>query len=161
VILQDRKTIKGEQYDGYFLTIDDINKLVRDFQADCFDGFVSHDESYIQKWLDDRKFNQCGLPNGKLYYCETPKYPKNKEKTVNEYIIEIISEIENSDYIDPAEHIYDGIKRISRHLNDTEENLMTYVNDFHQALSSSVNIDVDGTIKNCIKKIDVLIEKYY
>ena len=36
---------------GYFLTIDDLKKLVRDFQSDNFDGFVSNDNSYIEAWL--------------------------------------------------------------------------------------------------------------
>jgi hypothetical protein len=42
--------------DGYFLTIDDLARLVRDFQADCHDGFVSNDKSYIKAWLS--KHNQ-------------------------------------------------------------------------------------------------------
>jgi hypothetical protein len=37
--------------DGYFLTIHDLAKLVRDFQADCHDGFVSNDGAYIGEWL--------------------------------------------------------------------------------------------------------------
>ena len=36
---------------GYFLTIGDLAKLVRDFQVDCHDGFVSNDNSYIENWL--------------------------------------------------------------------------------------------------------------
>jgi len=41
-----------ERYvDGYFLTIEDLKKLARDFQADCYDGFVSNDGSYIEEWL--------------------------------------------------------------------------------------------------------------
>ena len=36
---------------GYFLTIKDLAKLVRDFDADCRDGFVSNDETYIESWL--------------------------------------------------------------------------------------------------------------
>ena len=45
--------IKGsESYaDGYFLTIDELKELVRDFQADCHDGFVSNDKAYIEEWL--------------------------------------------------------------------------------------------------------------
>ena len=42
--------------DGYFLTIDDLAELVRDFQADCHDGFVSNDNSYLEEWL--RKHDQ-------------------------------------------------------------------------------------------------------
>lgn len=42
----------SEKYvDGYFLTIDELQKLVRDFQADCHDGFVSNDKSYIENWV--------------------------------------------------------------------------------------------------------------
>lgn len=41
--------------DGYFLTINDLTLLVRDFQADCFDGFVSNDSSYIELWLEKHK----------------------------------------------------------------------------------------------------------
>jgi hypothetical protein len=37
--------------DGYFLTIHDLAVLVRDFQADCHDGFVSNDGAYIEEWL--------------------------------------------------------------------------------------------------------------
>lgn len=40
-----------EYVDGYFLTIDDLEQLVRDFQADCRDGFVSNDKAYIEEWL--------------------------------------------------------------------------------------------------------------
>ena len=41
----------GQYVDGYFLTIDDLQRLVRDFQADCHDGFVSNDNSYLEAWL--------------------------------------------------------------------------------------------------------------
>jgi len=41
----------ADHINGYFLTIDDLERLVRDFQADCFDGFVSNDKSYIEEWL--------------------------------------------------------------------------------------------------------------
>ena len=40
---------------GYFLTIEDLAKLVRDFQADCYNGFVSNDKSYIEAWLNKHK----------------------------------------------------------------------------------------------------------
>lgn len=45
-------TKDGEKYvEGYFLTLKQIEGLVRDFQADCFDGFVSNDRAYIELWL--------------------------------------------------------------------------------------------------------------
>jgi len=37
--------------EGYFLSEYDLARLVRDFQADCHDGFVSNDLSYIEHWL--------------------------------------------------------------------------------------------------------------
>ena len=37
--------------EGYFLSIEQIAKLCRNFQADCFDGFVSNDESYLELQL--------------------------------------------------------------------------------------------------------------
>lgn len=36
---------------GYYLTLNDLERLVRDFQADCHDGFVSNDNTYIELWL--------------------------------------------------------------------------------------------------------------
>jgi len=50
------KTKDGEKYvDGYFLTIDELEKLVRDFQVDCHDGFVSNDKAYIENWIKTNK----------------------------------------------------------------------------------------------------------
>lgn len=47
-----RKKDESMQYmDGYFLTINQLKELVRDFQADCHDGFVSNDQSYIEEWM--------------------------------------------------------------------------------------------------------------
>jgi len=39
--------------DVYFLTIDEIAKLCRDFQADCHDGFVSNDKAYLESKLKE------------------------------------------------------------------------------------------------------------
>jgi hypothetical protein len=43
--------IDRDYVDGYFLTIHDLIKLVRDFQVDCHDGFVSNDKAYLEQWL--------------------------------------------------------------------------------------------------------------
>jgi len=60
IILEERITqvknnldipVSEKYVGGYFLTIDDLTRLVRDFQADCHDGFVSNDISYIELWL--------------------------------------------------------------------------------------------------------------
>lgn len=52
MIILESKLINEKYVDVYYLTIDDLNKLVRDFQVDCFDGFVSNDKSYIELWLN-------------------------------------------------------------------------------------------------------------
>jgi hypothetical protein len=42
-----------EKYvEGYFLTIDQLSKLVREFQVDCYDGYISNDKSYIESWIE-------------------------------------------------------------------------------------------------------------
>lgn len=51
MIVEENRITGNELEKGYFLTIHDLARLVRDFQADCFDGFVSNDESYIELWL--------------------------------------------------------------------------------------------------------------
>lgn len=40
-------------FSGYYLKIEEIMKLCRDFMADCHDGFVSNDEAYIQEKLKE------------------------------------------------------------------------------------------------------------
>lgn len=47
-----RNKEKEEYIEGYFLTINDLQKLCRDFQADCHDGFVSNDNAYIENWIN-------------------------------------------------------------------------------------------------------------
>lgn len=51
MIVQESKLIDEEYVDGYYLTMPDLERLVRDFQADCHDGFVSNDNAYIETWL--------------------------------------------------------------------------------------------------------------
>jgi len=71
----------------------------------------------------------------------------NKEEVVKE----IITILDTSSYIDPAEHLYDGLKQIKREI--------TYatVHDFLWALESSTVIDVDGRVTECAKKIKPLL----
>jgi len=53
VVIGDSK----EKYvEGYFLTIEHISALVRDFQADQRDGFVSNDKLYIENWLSKQRY---------------------------------------------------------------------------------------------------------
>lgn len=63
MVVQESRPIPGQSVspnhpyvDGYFLTINDLARLVRDFQADCHDGFVSNDIGYLEEWL--KKHNQ-------------------------------------------------------------------------------------------------------
>lgn len=44
----------GQSYqyvEGYFFTLDKLNQIIRDFQVDCHDGFVSNDKAYIEEWI--------------------------------------------------------------------------------------------------------------
>lgn len=76
-----------------------------------------------------------------------------KNKEARQTIIDVLNILENkqSRYSDPAEHIYDGMKIIKRHLN--EDDLILYVDDFIWALSSEVNGDFDGTLSKCIEML--------
>lgn len=48
--------IQGDEFvNGYFLGLKDLSKLVRDFQVDCYDGFVSNDNAYIENWLKNHE----------------------------------------------------------------------------------------------------------
>jgi hypothetical protein len=60
-------------------------------------------------------------------------------------------------YIDPAEHIYDGMINIKRHIDEKE--LERFIPDFILALSSSANIDVDGTLNKCILLLTKALEQ--
>ena len=51
MIILESKLVGEEYVEGYYLTPRDLERLVRDFQADCHDGFVSNDSAYIQQWL--------------------------------------------------------------------------------------------------------------
>ena len=71
--------------------------------------------------------------------------------TKEETIQEVIKILESSDYIDPAEHLYDGLKVIRRNPNN--------VHDFLWALESSTVIDVDGKVKQCADKVRPLLKQ--
>jgi hypothetical protein len=45
-------TPSGEKFEeGYFLTLEELEKLCRDYLADNYDGFVSNEKIYIEHWL--------------------------------------------------------------------------------------------------------------
>jgi len=68
-----------------------------------------------------------------------------------EIIKEVISILETSDYVDPAEHLYDGLKQIKREIT------YSTVHDFLWALESSTVIDFDGKVAECANKIKPLL----
>jgi len=55
----------------HILTTEQLQKLMRDFQADCFDGFVSNDASYIKEWIKNNLSGSfiigcgCGCTSGR------------------------------------------------------------------------------------------------
>lgn len=51
VMLRPQENGSMQYMEGYFLTKNQLKELVRDFQADCHDGFVSNDDSYIDQWM--------------------------------------------------------------------------------------------------------------
>ena len=68
-----------------------------------------------------------------------------------EIIQEVIKILESSDYIDPAEHLYDGLKVIRRNPNN--------VHDFLWALESPTVFDFDGKVKQCANMIRPLLNQ--
>ena len=53
--------------DLYKLTIEQLCELCRDFQADCFDGFVSNDSLYIENWLKNETNNHTKRTGRKVH----------------------------------------------------------------------------------------------
>jgi hypothetical protein len=59
MIPAEYKVLENDKYIcGYFLTSYNLQRLVRDFQADCHDGFVSNDNSYIENWLRNHNHDE-------------------------------------------------------------------------------------------------------
>jgi hypothetical protein len=58
IMLRKQKNDSFQYMNGYFLTINQLQELVRDFQADCHDGFVSNDKSYIEEWMKNHEPEQ-------------------------------------------------------------------------------------------------------
>ena len=51
VMLRRQKDDSMQYMEGYFLTTNQLQELVRDFQVDCHDGFVGNDIAYIEEWM--------------------------------------------------------------------------------------------------------------
>jgi hypothetical protein len=71
----------------------------------------------------------------------------NKFITEKDVVIEVLKRLEKSNYVDPAEHLYDAIKNIKKHLDD--ENIEHHIRDFLWGLESMTVLDVDGVVKEC------------
>ncbi len=54
MVPEQRIIVKDDYHEvwktGYFLSIDEIQKLIHDYHVDCNDGFVS--EIYLENWLE-------------------------------------------------------------------------------------------------------------
>jgi len=55
MIILESKLVDNVYVEGYYLTLSDLERLVRAFQADCHDGFVSNDKAYIENWLKNHE----------------------------------------------------------------------------------------------------------
>lgn len=50
-MLRKQPDLSYQYVEGYFFTLEKLQKLVRDFQVDCHDGFISNDNAYIEEWI--------------------------------------------------------------------------------------------------------------
>jgi len=66
-----------------------------------------------------------------------------------EIIQKVVRILESSNYFDPAEHLYDGLKVIRRNPNN--------LHDFLWALESPTVFDFDGKVKQCADIIRPLL----
>ena len=59
MIVLENKIVKINDINHYeyraIFNIGIVKKLVRDFQIDCVNSFVSNDETYIEQWLKNNK----------------------------------------------------------------------------------------------------------
>lgn len=70
---------------------------------------------------------------------------------MKEVILEVLKQLDKIEYVDTAEHLYDAVKHIKRHLDD--DNLEHYIDDFLWGLESSTVIDIHGEIEKLCKFI--------
>ena len=68
-----------------------------------------------------------------------------------EIIQKVVKILESSNYFDPSEHLYDGLKVIRRNPNN--------IYDFLWALESPTVIDFDGKVKQCADMIRPLLNQ--
>ncbi len=71
----------------------------------------------------------------------------SKEETIQE----VINILKSSDYVDTAEHLYDGLKGIRRSPNN--------LHDFLWALEQNTILDVDGKVKQCADMVRTLLNQ--
>lgn len=81
------------------------------------------------------------------------------ENTIS-YLEEILEILNNTDYIDPCEHLYDSIKVIKKHIRVNTITLGS-LHDFRWGLNhSSVLYFSEDSIEKCIKIIDICIRDF-
>jgi uncharacterized Zn finger protein len=75
---------------------------------------------------------------------------KATQEEIKQVVDKVLEILNKSDYFDPAEHLYDGIKQIKKEI--TENTL----HNFLWALESPNVTDWDGKLKECIEMIKSL-----
>lgn len=75
---------------------------------------------------------------------------------MKELLIKILGILENADYLDPAEHMYDAIKNIKSDIRNKKEADYN-IHDFLSSMRSASVHDLDGNIKYCHD----LLKEYY
>ena len=50
MIILESKLIDNVYVDGYYLTLNDLEQLIKVFHG-CHDGFVCNDKIFIEQWL--------------------------------------------------------------------------------------------------------------
>lgn len=74
---------------------------------------------------------------------------------MKEVILEVIERLDQIEYADTAEHLYDAVKMIKRHLDD--DNLDDYIDDFLWGLESSTVFDFSFPNGTEIEKLSKFI----
>lgn len=70
---------------------------------------------------------------------------------MKEVILEAIKRLDEIEYVDTAEHLYDALKTIKRHLDD--DNLDYYIDDFLWGLESSTVLFMSYSEREKVKNL--------
>ena len=130
------------------LVVDTIRCVVKDLKTiKAYYIDVREEEDPRQSFIVPKDFKCI------FYVCKWDDLTLKKwdNLTLKKCICEVLEKLDTSNYIDPAEHAYDAIKGIKRHLDD--DNLEYYIHDFLWGLENSTVLDVDGDVKECCNLI--------